>query len=214
MDDFPTINPTAPYKHKYWNPKTYHFENWQVLVLLIYVFFFFHCWDGTQRLPNANNHSSICCTLNPSEVHVGQTRKDGASGCTLQSRLEYWSWKAVTTENLQRPKRWGRLKRIRLGEGSACVCAWMHGCVCVSMRVCMCARMCVLYAVHIFVYAGTCSFAPMRGPEENIRHLDLLLSASLYEGLSLNLKLVLLIRLAGQQAPRILWTLPPRELGF
>lgn len=76
--------------------------------------------------------------------------------------------------------------------------------------------MCVLYAVYVFVYACMhmlLPFAPMRRPEWNIRHLDLLLSASLYEGLSLNPKLVLLIRLTGQQAPRILQTLPPPRGG-
>lgn len=39
-------------------------------------------------------------------------------------------------------------------------------CMEVCVHVCMCAHMCVLYAVHVFVYAGTrCPFAPMRRSE-------------------------------------------------
>lgn len=125
MGVFLTVTPNLPYIHKYWSPQTYYFENLQVLVLLIYVVFAFQCWDWTQRLLNADSHSSIYCPLNPWETLVGQPQNDRVSGCHLQNRTGDWVGRRSPS------------MVISCHEAYVCVCMCMHVCVC----ICLCKHM-------------------------------------------------------------------------
>lgn len=126
---------------------------------------FFHCWDGTQRLLNANNHSSICCTLNPSEVHGEQMQKDRVSGWVSKTGLiiELESsrhWKPPETSEVRKIK-----EDTFRGEECMCVCVNAWRCVCLCVCMCTCAHTCVfcMLCMYLFMQAHVVHLHPWEG---------------------------------------------------